>query len=148
MIDMNPCDSHLFALADTFGMTLYYDSGLEEADASIERTVKLGPWTGNAKVRLITDFVTAGGAGALVKLRKALYAYALTFKSGDTRRIMMILFDGKAAGLRTGEMRKFLTGDPAKTMDKVKPYIGAAFEFINNEWVPADVADLDGQVLQ
>lgn len=138
-------DSLMFAVADMLGLTLYMDAGGTKAEGSMVKEISMGPWKGKTHVLALTDVIGTDSVGVLVKLRKALWMYVVSFHAPGGNQLYAFLFDGPKAGAKTGQMDTFVTGDIQQTLAKIKPHTRAGFRFNRNSWGNVDVADLDGQ---
>lgn len=143
-------DSLMFNVADTLDLTLYMNAEGKSAEGSTVKKIAVGPWKGKTHVYAQTDVVSNDTVAVLVKIRKSLWAYVVSYKPrvGGVSRLVMIPFDGKKAGAKTGNLKAFCTGDLGKTMAKVSPFIGAAFEHKMSKWSRVDADVLVGEIQQ
>lgn len=145
-----PYDALLFSVADMLDLTLYMNAAATSAEGSMVKQVSMGPWKGKAHVYVQTDFIEAKAVGVLVKVRKSLWMYVVSFhpKSGGGARLVAYFFDGKKAGAKTGNLKDFCPGSYGKMMVKIKPHVGAVYEFTLQSWSRIDAANLDGEIEQ
>ena len=140
-------DQLLFAIADALDLTLYSTHHGTSVDGSRVKTIHMGPWEGKLHCYAKSDFINEDSVGVLVKIRKNLWAYVLCFEtnSGMGRGMHLYMFDGKAAGAKTGDLPGFCTGSWQKTWAKIEPHVKATFHWRDERWEP-HVSSLDGQI--
>lgn len=113
----------LYPMADAWNMRLY--ENLDRYSGALGKVIDLGLWKLTCPVELHTEVIEFSKASAIVKIRKAVWAYM--FYCRDTRKLHLWVFDGKAAGIKTAKMVEFVTGDIEKTTEMLSPFVVAQF---------------------
>lgn len=131
----------MFPVADALQLRLY-DDGSGRLVAHQSKKIRLGPWEMMFDLMVLSDKISHTESGTLVKIRKKVWAY-LFYRMKD-RTLHMVLFDGAAAGAKTGNIAGFSTGDIEATLAKIAPFATARFASKENSgWVPYEVGNLD-----
>lgn len=134
-----PVENPFYAIADALGMDLRISRITGNVfGGDKNRYGMVGPFVVTMPVRVRADETSYEVGSVVIKFRKHLWGYMI---NRPTIGLDLLLFDSKAAGIKTDEIAKYTTGDTLATVQKIQPYVKAAFAYdpTGHGWVSTTV---------
>lgn len=126
-----------FYAADTLGMTLLEKDGV--VWGTDERSVQLGPWEIDLKIRVDSDVLSTGAIGFWVQMSPRLWMY-LVVKGTET---WLFVFNGVSMGITSKTVDKFGGASVNDTIRKIAPHVKALFYYTEQmKWNKAHMSNL------